>query len=73
MRRIYDLLNILLLGSLTYGFLKIYPTLPGKVSLHFDIMGRPDRHGHGPCSLYPQDIRSARKAHPGERLIWRME
>lgn len=39
----YRLLNLLLLGAFHAGSAMAYPTLPGRIPIHFDLWGRPDR------------------------------
>jgi uncharacterized membrane protein len=45
MRKIYDLLNVLLPGLLTYAVVTRYPSLPARIPVHFGVGGRPDRWG----------------------------
>jgi uncharacterized membrane protein len=45
MRKIYDLLNALLLALITYTVLSRYGALPDRVPVHFGISGTPDRWG----------------------------
>jgi uncharacterized membrane protein len=37
------LLNLLLLGTFYAGSAMVYPTLPERIPMHFDLSGRPDR------------------------------
>ncbi|MGA2531577.1 MAG: DUF1648 domain-containing protein [Candidatus Aminicenantales bacterium] len=45
MRKIYDVLNAILLALTTYTVLSRYAALPGRVPVHFGISGTPDRWG----------------------------
>jgi uncharacterized membrane protein len=38
----YRLLNLLLLGALFAGSLMVYPRLPERIPMHFDLSGQPD-------------------------------
>lgn len=38
----YRLLNLLLLGALFAGSLVVYPRLPERIPMHFDLSGQPD-------------------------------
>ena len=40
---VYRLLNLLLLGAFYAGSAMVYPTLPERIPMHFDLSGRPDR------------------------------
>lgn len=39
----YRLLNLLLLGALFAGSIMVYPRLPERIPMHFDLSGQPDR------------------------------
>lgn len=39
----YRLLNLLLLAAFYAGSAMLYPTLPDRIPMHFDLSGRPDR------------------------------
>ncbi len=45
MRRLYDLLNAILLGYTTYTVASKYAGLPARIPVHFGIDGAPDRYG----------------------------
>lgn len=38
----YRLLNLLLLGALFAGSMMVYPRLPERIPMHFDLSGQPD-------------------------------
>jgi uncharacterized membrane protein len=38
----YRLLNLLLLGALFAGSVMVYPRLPERIPMHFDLSGQPD-------------------------------
>jgi uncharacterized membrane protein len=43
MKRLFDLANVALLFLMGMTVSAAYPKLPGRVPMHFDIAGRPDR------------------------------
>jgi uncharacterized membrane protein len=45
MRKIYDVFNVVFLALTTYTVLSAYPRLPGRIPVHFNIAGDPDRWG----------------------------
>jgi uncharacterized membrane protein len=45
MKRLYDLLNAVLLGYTTFRVVSKYPGLPDRIPVHFGLSGAPDRWG----------------------------
>jgi uncharacterized membrane protein len=54
MKRLYDLVNLVLIALMGGYVASVYPRLPGRIPIHFNMAGEPDRwSGRGGLVLLP--------------------